>query len=76
MKVSLSPCLSPRSFPRLVVRSTLVAFLGGFLALFNACAVTESSIEDVGTQFEQGLQGRGRIVPNDPTTDAFGPVYQ
>jgi hypothetical protein len=41
-----------------------------------ACAVTESSLEDVGTQFEQGIQGRGQIVPNDPTSDGFGPVYQ
>jgi hypothetical protein len=41
-----------------------------------ACAVTESSLEDVGTQFEQGIQGRGQIVPNDPTSDGFGPIYQ
>jgi len=41
-----------------------------------ACAVTEGSLEDVGTQFEQGIQGRGQIVPNDPMSDGFGPIYQ
>lgn len=52
------------------------------LALFvvslglSACAVTEGSLEDVGTQLEQGIQGQGRIVPNDPTSDSFGSEYQ
>jgi len=40
------------------------------------CAFTESSVEEVGGQFQEGLQGRGRIVPDDPTSDSFGPLYR
>jgi hypothetical protein len=47
----------------------------GFLALLSGCAISEQSVEDVGSRFEQGLQGRGQIVPNDPLRDDFGPEY-
>jgi hypothetical protein len=58
------------------VKAIRLLFLAVFALGFSACAVSESSLEDVGTQFEQGLQGRGQIVPNDPTSDGFGPLYQ
>lgn len=58
----------------------LAPFLALLLAastfFFSGCAVSETSVEDVGQQFTEGLQGRGRIVPNDPTSDDFGPLYQ
>ncbi|MFY8269524.1 MAG: hypothetical protein ACOVLK_09010 [Terrimicrobiaceae bacterium] len=44
--------------------------------LLSGCAISERSMEDVGQQFEQGIQGRGQIVPNDPTTDDFGSEYR
>jgi len=47
----------------------------GFFALLSGCAISEQSVEDVGSRFEQGLQGRGQIVPNDPLRDDFGPEY-
>lgn len=47
----------------------------GLFACFTGCAVTEGSLEDVGGQLQQGLEGRGRIVPDNPTSDSFGPVY-
>jgi hypothetical protein len=49
--------------------------LTGFLALLSGGAISEQSVEDVGSRFEQGLQGRGQIVPNDPLRDDFGPEY-
>lgn len=47
----------------------------GLLALLSGCAVSEQSVEDVGRQFEEGIQGRGQIVPNDPLKDSFGSEY-
>jgi len=48
-----------------------------FLAvLLGGCAVAEQSVTDVGDQFQQGLQGRGRLVDMDTTQDSFGPEYR
>jgi hypothetical protein len=47
----------------------------GLVALLSGCAISEQSVEDVGTRFEEGIQGRGQIVPNDPLKDSFGPDY-
>lgn len=53
-------------------------FLLGCVASFllGACSVAQQDAADVGQQFQDGIQGRGRIVPNDPTRDSFGPEYQ
>jgi hypothetical protein len=45
------------------------------MALIGGCAVAEQDASEVGDQLQRGLQGQGRIVPNDPTTDSFGPEY-
>jgi hypothetical protein len=45
------------------------------LFALGACQVAEQDISGVGDQFQQGLQGRGRIVPNDPLSDSFGSDY-
>lgn len=37
------------------------------------CSIAEQDASDVGETFERGIKGEGRIVPNDPTTDSFGP---
>ena len=68
MKISLFSCR--------ILRVALVAAFVASLFFLNGCAVSETSIDEVGTQFQEGLQGRGRIVPNDPTSDSFGPTYQ
>ena len=47
----------------------------GMAVLLNGCAVSEQSVDDVGRQFERGIQGGGQIVPNDPLRDDFGPEY-
>jgi len=46
------------------------------LLLLGGCAVSEQSAEDVGAQFQEGIQGRGKIVPNAPMSDDFGPDYR
>jgi hypothetical protein len=48
----------------------------GAVVLFSGCAVSEQSMEDVGRKFEDGVQGRGQIVPNTPLSDDFGPEYR
>ncbi len=52
-------------------------FLSVVLLLsLNACSVADQGAAGVGQQFQNGLQGRGQIVPNDPTRDSFGPDYR
>jgi hypothetical protein len=46
------------------------------LLLLGGCAVSEQSAEDVGEQFQEGIQGRGKIVPNQTMSDDFGPDYR
>ncbi|HVJ58102.1 MAG TPA: hypothetical protein VM574_09720 [Terrimicrobiaceae bacterium] len=40
------------------------------------CTVAEQDASEVGETFERGITGRGRIVPNDPTSDSFGPEFR
>ena len=47
----------------------------GLLGLLSGCAISEQSVEDVVTRFEEGIQGRGQIVPNNPLSDDFGPDF-
>ncbi|MGC1479568.1 MAG: hypothetical protein WA771_03625 [Chthoniobacterales bacterium] len=54
--------------PILCVLSALTFLVG--------CAFTETTTDDVGDQFQEGIQGRGRIVENDPTSDNLGPIYR
>jgi protein involved in sex pheromone biosynthesis len=46
------------------------------LLMLSGCAVSEQSAEDVGEQFQEGIQGRGKIVPNETLSDDFGPDYR
>lgn len=47
------------------------------LALFpTGCTTGESATQRVGQRLSDGLQGRGQIVPNNPTSDSFGPTYR
>jgi hypothetical protein len=54
-----------------------VTLFFGLLAavILGGCAVAEQDAAEVGDQFQRGIQGQGRIVPNDPTADSFGPEY-
>ena len=46
------------------------------LLLLSGCAISEQSAEDVGEKFQEGIQGRGKIVTNDTLSDDFGPDYR
>lgn len=46
------------------------------VAVLAGCSIAEQDATAVGDQFQRGIQGQGRIVPNDPTTDSFGSDYQ
>jgi hypothetical protein len=57
----------------------IACILCGFFlctVLLGGCAVSESSTNEVGDQFQRGIQGQGQIVPNNPTGDSFGPDYR
>jgi len=58
------------------VKTLASIFLLALAALLGGCAVAEQDAASVGTQLQDGLQGRGRIVPNDPMSDAFGADYR
>ena len=51
-----------------------------FFCLLAAVALTGCSVAEqdatVGEKFQRGIKGEGRIVPNDPTSDSFGPEYR
>jgi hypothetical protein len=40
-------------------------FLAFLILLFEACSVTEQTPDDVGQKFEEGIKGKGKIVPDD-----------
>jgi hypothetical protein len=46
------------------------------ISTFAGCAVAESDGSEVGTQFQRGIQGQGKVVPNNPTSDSFGADYR
>jgi hypothetical protein len=45
------------------------------ISTFAGCAVAEGD-SDVGNKFQRGIQGQGQVVPNNPTSDAFGSDYR
>ncbi len=55
---------------------SLFIVLVGACVLLGACAVAEQDATAVGNQFQDGLQGRGRIIQQDPTSDSFGPEFR
>ena len=42
----------------------------------TSCAVSEQSVGEVGEKFQEGIQGRGTIIPHSATTDTFGPEFR
>jgi hypothetical protein len=55
----------------------LILFFGvAAVFLLASCSVAEQDAASVGQQFQNGIQGRGSIVPNNPTQDSFGPEYR
>jgi hypothetical protein len=42
----------------------------------GACSVADQGGSGVGQRLTDGIQGRGQIVPYNPTQDSFGPEYR
>lgn len=40
------------------------------------CTVADQDGPRIGERLQDGLQGRGKIVPNNVTSDSFGSDYQ
>jgi hypothetical protein len=45
-----------------------------FALFFTACSVTEQTPSDVGQKFEEGIKGKGKIVPNDKNNSQTSPA--
>lgn len=58
------------------MKGVILFFCVVLLFSLGACSVADQSASGVGQQFQNGIQGRGQIVPNDPTRDSFGPDYR
>jgi hypothetical protein len=52
------PSLAQVTYVRTICLASLLLFL-------EACSVTEQTPDDVGRKFEEGIKGKGKIVPND-----------
>jgi hypothetical protein len=56
---------------------SVIFFLMLLVPVFlNSCAVSEQSVGEVGEKFQEGIQGRGTIIPHNATTDTFGPEFR
>ncbi len=54
----------------------MTLFFGMLAAtVLMGCTVAEQDAGAVGNQFQRGIQGQGRIIPNSPTSDSFGQEY-
>jgi len=55
-----------------------VSFFLACLCLLSVagCVVADRDVSEVGTQLQDGLQGRGQIIQPDPTTDSFGQEFR
>lgn len=58
------------------VRSVTLFFGLLLAAVMAGCSIAEQDASDVGNQFQRGISGGGQIVPNNPTSDSFGPEYR
>jgi hypothetical protein len=52
------------------LRTISLSFL---ILAFEACTVTEQTPDEVGQKFQEGIQGRGKIVPIDQDHSQTGP---
>jgi hypothetical protein len=58
------------------MKGVILIFSVALLFGMGACSVAEQGATGVGQKFQDGIQGRGTIVPNHPTQDSFGPEYR
>lgn len=60
----------------LQLMKSLIFFSILILFSMSACSVAEQDASGVGQQVQNGIHGRGTIVPNSPTSDSFGADYR
>jgi hypothetical protein len=58
------------------MKGVILFFSVVLIFTLNACSVADRGASDVGQQFQDGIRGKGQIVPNNPTRDSFGPEYR
>ncbi len=58
------------------MKGVIFFFSAVLIFTLNACSVADQGAADVGQQFQDGIRGKGQIVPNNPTRDSFGPEYR
>ena len=58
------------------MKGVILFFSVVLIFTLNACSVADQGASGVGQQFQDGIQGKGQIVPNNPTRDSFGPEYR
>ena len=58
------------------MKGVILFFSAVLILTLSACSVADSSASGVGQQFQDGIQGKDQIVPNNPTRDSFGPDYR
>ena len=58
------------------MKGMLFCFTIIILFSLGGCSSAEDGANAVGQKFQEGIQGRGTVVPNNPTKDSFGPEYQ
>jgi len=51
-----------------------LSILCAFALVLAGCAdpLEQRSTEEVGAQFQRGISGQGKLVPNEPTNDPTG----
>jgi hypothetical protein len=59
------------SVPRMTYVYTVCLAL--FLLFLGSCSVAEQTPSDVGQKFQEGIEGNGKIVPNDKGQSQTGP---
>jgi hypothetical protein len=47
------------------VKWLLTIFQAALVVLLAGCAITEQTPEDVSQKFQEGIQGKGHLVPSD-----------
>jgi len=58
------------------MKGVILFFSVVLIFTLSACSVADHGAASVGQQFQDGIQGKGQIVPNNPTRDSFGPEYR
>ena len=54
------------------MKGVILFFSVVLIFTLSACSVADQGGAGVGQRLQDGIQGKGQIVPNNPTHDSFG----